>query len=377
VPLVTVQELIDAGVHLGHQASRWNPRMRPFIYGKRHKIHIINLQETIRGLFQACHFLQRLAATGQQILFLGTKRQIRAVVESEARRCGMPAVTERWIGGTLTNFATVRERLSRLEELEAMEADGTLEKLKKKEQATLRREMRKIRRNLEGVRDLHGLPGAMVVVDPRREEICIREATRMNVPVVCVLDTDCDPEPVDIPIPANDDAMSSVQLLLTRIADAIREGRAAVDEQTIAQMAKQAADDVRAREPQGRRMTPAGAGAGGDRGPRRAPGGPRRESGPGGPRREGPAGGRLTRRSTGRFADRAGGHADSISLGDERREPDSGEATAGEATGGESAAGEAAPGSSAPEERVPGAGGQTAGGGGQPAGGEGAPQGNP
>ena len=152
MPLVNVQELIDAGVHFGHRASRWNPKMKPYIYGKRHKIHLINLKETIRGLYQASHFLQQVAASGAQILFLGTKKQIRAVVESESKRCGMPAVTERWIGGTLTNFNVVRERLARLEELEGMEADGSLERYKKKDQATLRREMRKIRRNLEGVR---------------------------------------------------------------------------------------------------------------------------------------------------------------------------------------------------------------------------------
>ena len=161
MPLVTVQELIDSGVHFGHQASRWNPKMKPYIYGKRHRIHLINLQETIRGLYQATHFLRNLAATGTQVMFLGTKRQIRQVVLSEAKRCGMPAITERWIGGTLTNFNTVRERLTRLEELEGMEADGTMERHKKKAQATLRREMRKIQRNLEGVRDLHGLPSAM------------------------------------------------------------------------------------------------------------------------------------------------------------------------------------------------------------------------
>ncbi len=153
VPLVTVQELVDAGVHYGHMASRWNPKMKPYIHSKRHNIHIINLEETIRGLYQASHFLRELSSTGAQVLFLGTKRQIRAVVESEAIRCGMPAVTERWIGGTLTNYHTVRDRLGRLQEIETMEADGTLDRHKKKAQATLRREMRKIRRNLEGVRE--------------------------------------------------------------------------------------------------------------------------------------------------------------------------------------------------------------------------------
>ncbi len=314
MPLVTVQELIDAGVHFGHQASRWNPKMKPFIYGKRHKIHIINLQETIRGLHQACHFLRRLAATGAQILFLGTKKQIRAVVEAEAKRCGMPAVTERWIGGTLTNFATVRERLKRLEELETMESNGTMEKFKKRDQSMMRREMRKIRRNLEGVRELRGLPAAIVVIDPRREEITVREAMRMNVPVVCMLDTDCDPEPVDIPIPANDDAMSSVQLLLGKLVDAVIEGKANVDEQAAAQAAKMAEDDVRAREVPGRKTSGGGDRRGGGRG--RRPGGPG-GSGPGGPGGSGGAG-RGARRTGGRF-DRQTAQAESVSFGTEAK----------------------------------------------------------
>jgi small subunit ribosomal protein S2 len=301
VPLVNVQELIDAGVHYGHQTSRWNPKMKPYIHGRRHNIHIIDLQETIRGLIQATHFVRRLASTGAEILFLGTKKQIRAVVESEAARCGMPSVTERWIGGTLTNFPVVRERLARLEQIEGMETDGSLERYKKKDQSTLRREMRKIRRNLEGIRQLHGLPGAIVVVDPRREDICIREAARMNVPVVCILDTDCNPELADIVIPANDDAMSSVQLLLARIADAILEGRQSLDEATLIQAQKSAQEDLRTRDPCGRRGGPGGPGD-------------RRGGGRPGGRRDGPGGagaGRLGRRP-GRGGEQ---HADSVSFG--------------------------------------------------------------
>lgn len=296
MPVVTVQELIDAGVHFGHQARRWNPKMKPFIHGRRHKIHVINLKETIRGLVRARHFLTQLSALGGQVVFVGTKRQIRTVVQSEAKRCGMPAITERWIGGTLTNFNTVRERLTRLEEIEGMESDGSLELHKKKAQSTLRREMRKIQRNLEGVRDLHGLPAAIIVVDPRREEITLREAARMNVPVVAILDTDCDPDLADITIPANDDAMSSVQLLLAKLADAIIDGRSGLDEQALAEAQKYAANDPRAREVAGRRQQ--------ERGPQRGRG-----------RREPQPGGREGRQSTGRFASRAGGHADSVSIG--------------------------------------------------------------
>lgn len=306
MPLVTAQELIDAGVHYGHQASRWNPKMRPYIHGKRHKIHVINLEETIRGLYRATHFLRHLAATGAQIMFLGTKKQIRPVVESEARRCQMPPVTERWIGGTLTNFATVRERLARLVELEQLETSGGIEKYKKKDQSTMRREMKRIRRNLEGVRDLHGLPGALIVVDPRREENAMREAKRMNVPVVCVLDTDCDPSLADIVIPANDDAMSSVQLVLAKLADAILEGRQQCDESTLRDAQRTASEDVRNRQAPGRRSD-------GRDGPGGRGGGPRR-GGPGGPRRGGPGGPGGPRFTAG------GGHADSVSIGNDRTE---------------------------------------------------------
>ena len=317
MPLVTVQELIDAGVHFGHKSSRWNPKMKPYIFGKRHKVHIINLQETIRGIFRASHFLRKLSSTGAQVMFLGTKRQLRAVVEAEATRCGMPAVTERWIGGTLTNFNTIRERLKRLEELEGLEADGSIENYKKKDQATMRREMRKIRRNLEGVRDLHGMPGAIVVVDPRREDITIREAARMNVPVICILDTDCDPDKADIAIPGNDDAMSSVQLLLSKLADAVIEGRASITEEDLAQTQRMAADDARTRKVEGRQEQR----------------GPRRSRGP-------QPGGRLGRTATGRFAEKHAGHSAVISFGGDT-EKEAAEKKASEA---------AAEGSAAPAE---------------------------
>jgi small subunit ribosomal protein S2 len=330
VPLVTAQELIDAGVHYGHQASRWNPKMKPYIHGKRHKIHVLNLEETIKGLYQASHFLRRLCSAGAQVLFLGTKRQIRAVVEQEAKKCGMPAITERWIGGTLTNFAIVRERLQRLLELEQMEADGSLDKHKKKAQATMRREIRRIRRNLEGVRDLYGLPGAIVVVDPRREEIAVKEAAKMNVPVICILDTDCDPDLADIVIPANDDAMSSVQLVMQKLSEAVVEGRKDIDEGTLKEAQRQAADDPRNRQVQGRRQDAPQGPRGGDRGRgdrgERGPGGPRRGGGGG---RPGPAAGRQ---ATGRFADRLGGHADSISIGTEPPPAPEGAATPKAAT---------------------------------------------
>ena len=295
MPLVTAQELIDAGVHYGHQASRWNPKMKPFIHGKRHKIHVINLEETIRGLYQATHFVRSLAATGAQIMFLGTKKQIRPVVQAEAQKCNMPSVTERWIGGTLTNFSTVRERLKKLVEYEALETSGGIEKYKKKDQSMIRRDIKRIRRNLDGVRDLVGLPGALVVVDPRREENAMREAKRMNVPVVCVLDTDCDPSLADIVIPANDDAMSSVQLILGKLAEAVMEGRQQCDEATLRDAQKAAQDDVRTKAAPGRRNE---------------------RDGRGGMRRGGPGG--RGGRGGGRF--QAGGHAGSVSVGGDKSE---------------------------------------------------------
>lgn len=321
MPLVTAQELIDAGVHYGHQASRWNPKMKPYIHGKRHKIHVINLEETIKGLYRATHFLRHLAATGAQIMFLGTKKQIRPVVDAEAKKCGMPPVTERWIGGTLTNFATVRERLVRLIELEALETNGGIEKYKKKDQSTMRREMKRIRRNLEGVRDLHGLPSALIVVDPRREDNAMREAKRMNVPVLCVLDTDCDPTLADIVIPANDDAMSSVQLVLGKLSEAILEGRKLCDDMTLRDAQRTASEDVRNRQAQGRSTEGRGGGGGGRGGRdggRRGPGG-----GPGGGRR-GPGGPAPAVRFTGGTT-----HAGSVSIGSDRveAEPAAPEAT--------------------------------------------------
>jgi small subunit ribosomal protein S2 len=302
VALVTVKELIDSGVHFGHQASRWNPKMAPFIYGKRNLIHIIDVQQTIRGLIRACHFLGRLAATGEQILIVGTKRQIRSVVESEAARCGMPCVTERWIGGTLTNFDTIRSRLQRLEEIELMESDGSMEQQSKKVQSKIRRELRKLKRNLEGMRSLNRLPGVLVVIDPRREDTAMLEAGRLNIPTVCLLDTDCDPDLVDIPIPGNDDAMRSVQLVLKSMVDAIIEGKANMTEQQMI-----AAKAASVEEPRGHRE--------GGRDDRRGGGGGRGRRGPGGD--QGRTGGRrpAAPAAGGRFAPKLEGRADAVSFG--------------------------------------------------------------
>jgi small subunit ribosomal protein S2 len=221
---VPVKDLLEAGVHYGCRASRWNPRMKPFIFGRRNQIHIIDLKETLRSLIKATTFLQRLTAEGHQVLFVGTKRQAQAVVAEQARRVSHPFVAERWLGGTLTNFATIRTRLRRLVELEETEASGRAGSLSKKAFAKFMREKRKIHRNLDGLRLMEKLPGALVVVDPNKEHNAVKEASKLGIPIVAILDTDCDPSLIDIPIPANDDSMRSVGLLLSKLADSVAAG---------------------------------------------------------------------------------------------------------------------------------------------------------
>jgi small subunit ribosomal protein S2 len=216
-----MKDLLEAGVHFGSLTHTWNPRMKPFLHGKRNRIHSIHLVHTVRGLAQGLHFLREVSATGRQIVFVGTKRHMQSLVRQEATRVDMPWVTERWLGGTLTNFKTVRSRLGRLEEIEALELSGALAEMKKKSQSSIGRELRRIRKNLSGLRTLNRIPGALLVVDPRREHIAVAEAQRMGVPVVALLDTDCDPADVDIAIPANDDSIRSVSLLLGKLTDAI------------------------------------------------------------------------------------------------------------------------------------------------------------
>jgi small subunit ribosomal protein S2 len=237
---LTIDRLIEAGVHFGCRANRWNPKMKPFILGKRHLIHLIDLRQTVRGLLRAENFLAKIASGGAPVLFVGTKRPIRTVVEENAKRSNSPYVSERWIGGTLTNFGVIRRRLARLEELERMEEDGSAARQSKKMMSALRREKEKISRNLEGMRTMTTLPGAVILVDPRREEIAALETRRTGIPSICLLDTDCDPDLADIPIPGNDDAIKSVGLVLFRLAEAVLEGRAAYE--TTASMEERAAD---------------------------------------------------------------------------------------------------------------------------------------
>jgi small subunit ribosomal protein S2 len=226
VPLV-VKDLIEAGVHYGHRVSRWNPKMKPYIYGKRNLIHIIDLKETVRGLLRANKFFNRVASSNGLILFVGTKRQAADTLIEQCNRSGMPYVTERWLGGTLTNFRTIRSRLERLEELEnTLDGEQALS-YSKKMISTLNRERRKIDRNLSGIRHMNRLPEALLVIDPRREHIAVAEARKLGIKVVALLDTDCDPDMIDLPIPGNDDSMRSIELVVSLLTDAIRDGRAA------------------------------------------------------------------------------------------------------------------------------------------------------
>ena len=223
--IVQVQNLIEAGVHFGHRVSRWHPRMKPFIFGKRNLIHIIDIRETIKGLVRASNFLTQITSGGKDIVFVGTKRQAKSLIEREAQRCGMHYVSERWLGGTLTNYHTIRSRLKRLEELEDLEKSGSIEHYSKKRISSLRRERRKITRNLEGIRNMKQLPGCLLVVDIRREYISVREARKIGIPVVALVDTDCDPREVDIVIPGNDDAYRAIQQVLRILTDSIIAGR--------------------------------------------------------------------------------------------------------------------------------------------------------
>jgi len=222
-----VRQLVDSGIHFGHRVSRWNPKMAPYIFGKRNTIHIIDIRETVRGLLRAKKFVSQIVSRGEDVLFVGTKRQARLQIRTQATRAGMPYVIERWLGGTLTNFRTIRSRLARLDELEKAELDGTALEYSKKMIATRTRELRKIKRNLEGIRNMTRLPGAVVVVDVQREHNSVREAKKLGIPTVCLIDTDSDPDFADIPIPGNDDAIRAIDTVLVHLADAVEEGRKA------------------------------------------------------------------------------------------------------------------------------------------------------
>ena len=224
-PAELVKNLVDAGVHFGHRVSRWNPKMQPYIHGKRNMIHIIDVKETVKGLLRAKKLVQQTVAGGKDVLFVGTKRQARLTIESEAKRCGMHYVSERWLGGTLTNFRTIRARLNRLEELEKLWESGQIDTYSKKMKSTLSRERDRIKGNLEGIRKMERMPGLMIIIDTRREHIAVNEARKLGVTTVALIDTDSDPDLIDLPIPGNDDAMRAVDIIVKELADSVIEGK--------------------------------------------------------------------------------------------------------------------------------------------------------
>ena len=224
---VSIAALLDAGAHFGHQTRRWNPKMKPYIFGSRGDIYIIDLKETLYGLDAAYTFISNLARKGGSVLFVGTKKQAQEAVADAANRCGMPYVNARWLGGMLTNFVTIRSRVTYMENLEAMEADGRMALLPKKEQISLRKELGKLQANLNGIRNMKRTPDAIFVIDTNREAIAIHEARRLRIPVVGTLDTNCDPDDVDYGIPTNDDAIRAVRMMADFIADAVIAGTGA------------------------------------------------------------------------------------------------------------------------------------------------------
>ena len=241
---ITMKELLEAGVHFGHQTRRWNPKMKEFIFGERNGIHIIDLQKTLKMFREAARYVGDLATQGKAILFVGTKRQAQEAIGEEARRCGMFFVNHRWLGGTLSNWATLQKSLKRLKELKAMIEDGRMALLSKKEAARLDRELKHLLQNLEGVENMTALPDAMFVVDSNAEEIAVREARRMGVPVVAIVDSNSDPDLVDWVIPGNDDALRAIRLFTSKVSDAVLEGRSAFEQTQIADQKAEEAPEV-------------------------------------------------------------------------------------------------------------------------------------
>ena len=223
--VISMKQLLEAGVHFGHQTRRWNPKMAQYIFTERNGIYIIDLQKTVRKIDEAYMFVRDVALEGKTILFVGTKKQAQESIESEAKRCGMYYVNNRWLGGMLTNFRTIRSRIDRLNAIDKMEADGQFDILPKKEVIKLMAEREKLEKNLGGIREMKKLPGALFVVDPRKEHIAVTEARRLGIPIVGIVDTNCDPDEIDYVIPGNDDAIRAVKLIAGKMADAVLEGR--------------------------------------------------------------------------------------------------------------------------------------------------------
>ncbi|PKL52256.1 MAG: 30S ribosomal protein S2 [Nitrospira bacterium HGW-Nitrospira-1] len=247
--VVTMKELLEAGVHFGHQVKRWNPKMKKYVFGERNGIYIIDLQKTLKGLEEAYNYVRNQAATGAGALFVGTKKQAQDTIMEEAQRASAFYVNQRWLGGMLTNFTTVKKSLDRLKKLDTMKEDGTLELLTKKEAARLEKEREKLAKNLSGIKDMKQLPGIIFVIDPKKEKIGVAEARKLSIPTVAVVDTNCDPDEIDHVIPGNDDAIRAIKLLTSKMADAIIEGRAALNKEAQQEEEKgQIQEKIRAEE---------------------------------------------------------------------------------------------------------------------------------
>ena len=246
--VVSMKQLLEAGVHFGHQTRRWNPKMAPYIFTERNGIYIIDLQKTVKKLEEAYMFVRDVAAAGDTVLFVGTKKQAGDSIREEAERAGVHYVNARWLGGMLTNFRTIRQRIGRLEQLRAMEDDGTFERLPKKEVVKLQLEIEKLEKFLGGIKTMNKLPGALFIVDPRKEKIAVAEAKKLGIPVVAIVDTNCDPDEIDYVIPGNDDAIRAVKLIAQTMADAIIEGRqgadAAAEEAAVSEEEAEKADEA-------------------------------------------------------------------------------------------------------------------------------------
>jgi small subunit ribosomal protein S2 len=243
---ITMKELLEAGVHFGHQTRRWNPKMKPYIFGARNGIHIIDLQKTVKLFDTAYDFLKKTVADGYSLLFVGTKKQAHESIIEESERCGMFFVVNRWLGGTLTNFQTIRRSVARLKELEGMKRDGSINRYTKKEILKMEKELLKLEKNLGGIKDMDELPGAVFIVDPKKENIAVREARRLGIPVVAIADTNCDPDDIDYIIPGNDDAIRAVRLICAKIADACIEGHHLAEERLRVEAEMKAAQEAEA-----------------------------------------------------------------------------------------------------------------------------------
>ncbi len=240
--VISMKALLEAGVHFGHQTSRWNPKMRPFIFGARNGIHVIDLQKTSKLFDRAYYYTRDMVARGEKVLFVGTKKQAQNVIAEESGRCDMFYVNNRWLGGTLTNFRTIRQSVERLKTLNKMAADGSFNRLTKKEVLHFERESQKLERNIPGIREMTRLPGLLFMVDPKKERIALKEALKLNIPVVAITDTNCDPDPIDFVIPANDDAIRAIKLFTEKMADACLEGSRLYQEHLAAKQPEKAVE---------------------------------------------------------------------------------------------------------------------------------------